>query len=488
MVQRAALERVLTGVPGLDSILGGGLLPGGLYMVQGPPGAGKTILAAHLAFNQTATGNRAAFVTLLSESHDRLLQYLQPLTFFREEHIGDRLVFLSGHQAIVDGEVESLLQLLVNAIKQQAATFLVVDEISTAYALCRDALTFRRFLHRLQAFMQAYRCTGVLLTTGRAVERDFLAPVVDGFVELKRVTSGLREARALRAGKSRGGLHLEGWHYYRITGDGVAVYPRTELVHGMTRAPLGDEPPIRMPTGLARLDAMLRGGLSPGTVLLVVGPTGSGKTLLSLSFALAGREPSVYVGFYESPPELIRKARRVGLLAAQETAEAVKILWQPPQEGLIDVVAERTIEAVDRVAARRVIVDGLGGLQAMALFPSRLGRFLSALMNELRNRGAAVVFTAEPAELTLFGHARTGSGLSVVADSVLNLRYVHARGELRRLLSILKVRDSDYETAVHEFQITNDGITVAESPISAATLLGNRVTSPWHDAEDRPAT
>jgi circadian clock protein KaiC len=490
MADSVAPERVTSGVPGLDEALGGGLVRGGMYLLQGPPGSGKTIIANQFCFTGSAAGHRSLFIALLAEPHDRLIQYLGSLRFFRPNDVGHGVAYVSGLQGLQEGKIEPLQDLLIASLNQYKPSLLVVDDIATAYALAGDAVRFRRFLHRLQAFTYASGTTTFVLAPDSALEVGPLAPVVDGVIEVEFVKRGLREGRTLTVRKSRGGKHLPGRHFFDITDDGVVVYPRSEAVRGLVRVP-DVSTSQRMTTGVRRLDQMLSGGIVGGSVMLVEGPTGSGKTLLGLHFATGGDEPALYVAFYESPTELLQKAKRIGLDAEDRTRTGrLEILWQPPQEGFIDVLAARLLSTVDRAAARRVVIDGLGGFQALALYPERLARFLSAVMNELRSRGTAVLLTAEPPEVGILTTQTPVAGLSPVVDGVIVLRYTHIRGDLRRFLAILKVRESDYDKRIHEFDITDRGIVAAESPESAAAMLGDRRISPRQDADadDGPTT
>lgn len=193
----------------------------------------------------------------------------------------------------------------------------------------------------------------------------------------------------------------------------------------------------------------------------------------------------MHLGFHEGPPELRTKAARVGLgLDAAIGSGQVELLWEPPGESVIDRIAERLLAATARRDTRRVVIDGLGGLQAMALYPDRLVRFLASVLNELRADGIAVMLTVEPRDLAEGSTRIPMPGLSAIVDTVIALRYVYARATLRRLVSVLKVRDGDFDPAVHELQITGRGVDVALSAESARAVLAEAGGTgvPWLEA------
>lgn len=471
----APLERVTTGVRGLDVCLGGGLLRGGVYLVEGPPGAGKTILGNQVAYHRAASGERALYVTLLAESHARMLGHLSGLSFFDPASLSRGVVYLSGYTALHAEGLTGLMATLRRELATHRAALLVVDGFLAAKGLIAPEHDLKRFVHELMAVCGLARTTAVLLaSTGGGRRR--LRPehtMVDGLIELAERRVDARLERDLHVRKLRGTDHLRGRHTLRITDDGVVVHPRLESVarDDDPRSAHEGEP---VSAGIDELDRMLHGGLPRGSSTLLMGPSGSGKTTFGLHYlsrAAAG-EPGLFFGFYETPPRLLLKARRLGLeLAPLVESGTVELLWQGAPEDPIDQVGERLLEAIHRLRPRRVFIDGLAGFVERAVFPDRVPAFLTAVMSELRACGATTVYTAEMRQL--FGpelEAPTPN-VSALAENLLLLRSVELRSRLYRIISILKVRDAVHDQALREFQIGPQGVSIASTFESAEAIL-----------------
>jgi circadian clock protein KaiC len=284
----------------------------------------------------------------------------------------------------------------------------------------------------------------------------------------------VRSIREIEIWKLRGSAYVEGRHFCTITAAGITVYPRTEVVLDGAAFDVSTERGRRS-FGITHLDTMLQGGVLPGSTTLVVGPAGSGKTLLGLHFLTAGAqagERGLYVGLYEPPPDLIAKADKVGLeLGRWATSGQIVLHWQPVIENSLDIVVAQLLHTIKQQGIQRVFIDGLQGLHAMTVYPERLNRFLTALSNELRLQQLTTIYTIEIRDLLSPTVVLPIEGVSALADNMMLLRQVELRSQLYRLISILKVRASDYDTAIREFQITNQGIEVATTFESADAIL-----------------
>jgi len=315
MSELQAIEQVPSGVPGLDTILRGGFPRGGIHMLQGPPGAGKTILGNQLCYHHAAAGGRALYVTLLAESHARMLLHLGTLRFFDPSRLPDQVSYLSGLGTLEGEGLPGLVTLLRREIAARKATVLVLDGLTAAEDRAASDTEFKKFIQELQAQAALHGCTAFLLTTGkgRAVAPEHT--MVDGVVELADIRYGTRTERGLFVNKLRGSDHLPGRHPFRITEEGLVVHPRVEAAFRESTRP--DEARSgRLSTGVVGPDMMLGGaGLPEATVTGVLGPSGIGKTTLGLHFVCASgaAEPSLFFGFYETRSRLLQQANRLGL-------------------------------------------------------------------------------------------------------------------------------------------------------------------------------
>jgi circadian clock protein KaiC len=476
---RPTVARVPTGVPGLDALLGGGLLRGGLYLVEGQPGAGKTILGSQCCFAHIAAGGRAAYVTLLTETHARMLSHLRPLAFFTEALLGDALVFLSGAGALDEAGLPGLLDLLRDTIEGRGTTLLVVDGLVTAVESAARSDDLRRLLLGLQAHAEARGCTVLLLARAGSGVDGLMHTMVDGVLALRDERAEAETVRVAEVRKFRGGGYLRGRHAYAITDDGVAFYPRIEAAYRTQADPGGGNlAEGAASSGVAGLDALLGGGLPRGAATLALGTPGTGKTLLGLHFLDAGAhadEPGVYLGFHEPPARILAVADRLGLrLRDAASGGALAFLWQlPASDEPIDALAERLLGTVARLGARRLVLDGLDILVRQARRDDRLLPFWAALAAELRRRGVTTLATLLLPEF--FGPSAPAppDGVAAHFDTLLFLRAVELHSRLDRLVTVLKTSGSAEERTIREFRIDAAGLAVAGTFGGAeATLTG----------------
>jgi circadian clock protein KaiC len=468
------LDRVPTGIPGLDTVMRGGFLKAGIYILRGDPGTGKTIFGNQFCFNHVAAGQRAVYVTLLAETHDRMMQHMQTMSFFERAQIPDGVYYVNGFRILEEDGIKGFINFLRHEIRTNNATLLVLDGlIATAESSGSDR-DFKRFIHELQAHIAIEGCTALLLTNGR---RDAYHPehtMVDGLIELHDVLFGTQAERELEVRKLRGTDALRGRHSFRITNGGLVVYPRIEAL--LARPSAHDQwPDERCATGVNQLDAMLGGGIPRGTTTLVLGASGSGKTSLGLHFLSqsSAQEPGLLFGFYEMPLRLRLKAARIGIKIDDLIEQGyLDILWHPPTEDILDALGNRLLDAVRQRRVKRLVIDGLLGFQEIAADrPHRIGRFLTALANELRVSNVTTFYTAETRNLIGAGIESPTIGLSTIAENLMLLRYVEIRSQLRRLISIVKMRDSDFDSSLREFRITSAGIELAHTFDSAEAIL-----------------
>ena len=459
------LVRFTSGIRGLDEVLGGGFFVGGVYIVEGEPGAGKTIFSNQICFHAAKAGKRVLYVTLLAESHARLLQHLQDLAFFDPSAMPERLTYVSGFAALEEGGLKALLELLRKELRAQRASLVVLDGFAAVSESATTERDFKKFVHELQVHAGLASCTFFLLSSGVPREAGAVQPVhtmVDGLLRLSDHVFGVRAERELRVQKLRGSGYLRGVHTFDITADGIRVYPRLESVAADLADASGTE---RLPVGISGLDAMLCGGLRRGSSTMVLGPTGVGKSTLGYRFlasATAGQK-ALLVSFYETPKRVLAKAESIGLNIAEQCARgAMEIVWQSPIEGSLDAIGCSILEAVDRLGAKRLFLDGFNALVQAAAYPERIPQFFASLGRQLHARGVTTIFSAELRAVYAPEIEAPLRGVSPLLENLLLLRFVELRSEVRRVISILKLRDSDFDPRIREFVISDRGLAVTE--------------------------
>jgi circadian clock protein KaiC len=475
--------RVPTGIPGLDAILRGGLLRGGVYIVAGTPGAGKTILANQIGFHHLANGGRVLYVTLLAENHDRMIAHVGRLSFFDEGAIPEALSYVSGFGTLEQGGLNGLRDLLWREMRRLDASLLVLDGILAVEEVSPSDREFRKFIHELQTHANLQRWTGLLLTSSEPGDVRPEHTMVDGVIALSDVMAGAHRQRELELRKLRGAGTIRGPHAFRITDDGITLFPRLE---GLLANPPETEPAgeVRVSTGIDELDAMVGGGIPRGGMSLVLGPSGIGKTAIGLHYLSRSSEaePGLMFGFYETPQQLLLKARLLGLdLDGPAARGHLEFLWQPPTERILDELGHRLLEAVRRRGVRRLFVDGLPGFKEAMARPDREIPFFAALNNELRVQGATTLYTMETHDLLGAEILEPQTGISALTQNTILLRFVEMEGRLRRLLAVVKVRESDHDPSLRHFEITGRGVVVGPAADRGEALLSGfaRRTARW---------
>ena len=467
-------ERFQTGVPNLDEVLGGGLLRGAIAMVIGPPGSGKTILAQQISFAAARRGETALYLTGYSETHDKLLAHNRTLTYFDPAVIGTYVQMGSLPDLMEQGAAEAERIVLTTA-RERRATLVVLDGFRSIRGFLEDDQAAAGFLYSLGAKLAIAGATLLVLVEGDAADRirDPEQSVCDVIFSLTRVVRGGGHRRQLEVMKVRGAAPIGGVHPFSIDSTGIYVYPRLESV-----VPTAD--PVwtgqRAAFGIPELDQMLGGGLTVGTSTLTAGTPGMGKTLLGLHFLSEGArrgERGLLAGFLESPVQLRQKAHTFGIdLPALEEQGLVQLLVMPPHDLDADRAAWLIRERIEERAVQRLVIDSGTELQGGLTAPDRAAMFMAALAAYLRSRKVSTYMTVDVPTIVGPELSFAGTPLVVLAENLLLLRSVEYQGELRRVLSVLKMRFSNFDHALREYSIDDgQGIRITGHAPRAEGLL-----------------
>ncbi len=484
-----APPRMSTGVQGLDTVLRGGLLPGGTYMVAGGPGTGKTVLGNQVAFHHVAQGGRAVYLTLLSESHGRMMMHLGTMRFLRREVIGHSLHYVSGYATLKAEGVEGLLRLLYRSVREHQASLLIMDGLLPVQEVAESRLAFREFLHNLAVHNALASCTSLLLTNQHDNVMDPQFTMVDGVLELKFQSLGFKVLRTLQVPKFRGTRHLLGLHAMDISSEGLSVSPRVEALAALT-PPLADGPKQRLGFEVPQLDEMLNGGLPAHSASLLLGVPGSGKTLLGLHFLMAGArrgEKGLYYGFSEPEARLVSKGSEVGLPLQPWLDKGLLRLQVPKSvEHGLDGYVSGLLEQVEHHQVKRLVLEGLEPFAQDLSAQQRMASFFHALFQLLRSRGVTTLLTQQTRALVGPDLKAPFDGIESLVDNTLLLRVVELRSQLYRLVSVLKMRESRYDPALRQFDITSRGIIVADTFESAEAILSGQSQPPVPKPKAKP--
>lgn len=453
------LPRLKTGNSQLDLLLGGGFPANSINILMGEPGSGKTILAERLIFANASSSDRPIlFLTTLSEPLDKVVRYLQQFTFFDEALLGSTIVYDSIGDALVEKGVKTLVPRLKEAITGDKPKIIVIDSFKALHDLGTSLPEMRRMLYELAGLLTAYETTAFLIGEYGAKDAanypEFA--IADGIVELARNKTSTRDERYLRILKLRGSEYREGLHAFRISPNGLDVFPR---LISPTLPPAYRMRPERMSTGVEGLDKMLDGGLPQGRSTFLLGPTGSGKTTVSLQFVLEGLrrgEKCLYVNFEENPSQLAQQIHSLGTNHEEAARKGLQILYRSPVELQIDSIISEIFEAVTTGGIRRVVVDGVGDLMMAASDVQRLHDYLYALAQHFSVRNVISLFTYE----TSYEAQDLQARLSALADNIIRLD-VEVGEKVRRTIRVVKARGVEHKMEKCEVRITKAGVSVS---------------------------
>ena len=469
MSEGALNERVSTGIAGLDALLQGGLPARRLHLVEGDPGTGKTTLALQFLLEGHARGERVLYVTLSEtarELHAVAASHGWDLTgvelFELAPAVSPAEQYTLYHPAEI--ELTEMVKRVLEVTERLSPVRVVLDSLSEMRLLARDPLRYRRQILAIKEYFAGRDCTVLILDDLTSSENDLqLQSIAHSVIRLEQMPFEYgRSRRRLRIVKVRGVQGTEGYHDFRIRLGGIAVYP--QLVPAQGRVFSGES----MGSGVPEMDALLGGGLAPGTCTLFIGPAGVGKSSFASQYIGANTEtaPGAIYLFDERRSTLLHRADQLGMrLTEFYRSGRLSIDQIEPGDLSPGEFAHRVCQRVDEGGARMVMIDSLNGyLHAIPTGHSPLVR-MHELIAYLNERGVATLLVAAQ-------HGIIGSNMPVpldvsyLADTVVLIRFFEAAGEVRKAISVVKKRTGAHETAIRELVIGPDRLRVGE-PLKA---------------------
>jgi circadian clock protein KaiC len=464
---KVTIHKVLTGVRGLDEILGGGIPEYSFNIVAGTPGCGKTTLVHQIAFANATAEKPAVYFTVLGEPIIKMLRYQQQFAFFDGTKIGKSFRFFNLTEVVLEQDLNAVLEEIIKQVKVANAGIVVVDSFRT---LARKAtsdlgqMEVQMFVHRLAQFLTGWEATTFLV--GEYVEDEIrdnsLFTMVDGIFWLSQVTERNSVVRKLQIMKMRGQASVPGLHTVRIDNEGLQAFSRTLGLSGDHQK---QKRRRRISMGIPELDKMLGGGVLEGDSLLVAGPSGTGKSALATQFIADGLrqgESGVMAIFEERPEGYILRADDFGLkLKTWEEKGTLEILYLRPLDLSVDETMEAILNAIQRIGAKRLAIDSLVGFE-MALAPGFRTDFRESLYRmiaALTGAGVTILSTVEVEDnftSLQFSHY----AISFLTDDIIRLRYVEIDGQLRKMMVVIKMRGGNHSKDIREYVITDTGVVV----------------------------
>ena len=478
MTTSVTINRLATGVPGLDKVLGGGLPEFSFNLIAGPPGCGKTTLAHQIMFALATPERPALYFTVLGEPPLKMLRYQQQYGFFDSEAISHSVHFVNLSEDAMAGDLDKVLARISAEVKAYNPALVFVDSfrsvVQASEAGGNGHNTLQYFVQQLGMLMTSWQATTFLLGE-YFVETDAnpVFTVADGLIWLRQSVQRNSMVRKMEVMKMRGQATLPGLHSYRISSSGITVFPpagRAVNVDASVR-PHGE----RLLMGVPRLDDMLGGGLPRGYSLLVAGPSGSGKSLLASAFLAEGArcgETGVVAAFEQRP-----NRSRSRILNELIESDSVGLVDTAAPDLSIDETVQLLLGEIRRLKATRVVIDSLSGFE-LALAPTFRTDFRESLLRmvtALTSAGATVLMTSE-LEDRYTDLRFSPYGTAFLTDAIIVQRYIEVDSRLRRMMAVVKVRASAHSDELREFSINDDGIQIGEMLNDQEGLLGGRPT------------
>ncbi|MXO93889.1 circadian clock protein KaiC [Erythrobacter arachoides] len=469
---KPTLSSAATGIVGLDDVTGGGLERGRVFLLEGEPGTGKTTIALQYVLAGIAQGEKCLYITLSetadelkgsATSHDLSVDGLDIFELVPPENLLDE----DQQQSLLyssDLELGEATKRIFDVFERVQPTRVVVDSLSEIRLLAQSSLRYRRQILALKHYFARSGATVLMLDDLTTEANDkTVHSIAHGVVRLEELAPDYGpERRRLRVLKYRGRKFRGGYHDFAIAHGGVQVFPR--LVSAEHKRAFDQE---LLRTDSAELNALLGGGVDRGSSVLLLGPAGSGKSLLTLTFIKTaserGERAAMFV-FDEELPLLIERAKGIGidlepLLASERLVlEQVDAAELTPGE-----FSERVRRCVELHGARTIVIDSLNGYQAAMTGENALILHIHELLQYLNRQGATTFLTV--AQHGLMGEMKSPVDLTYIADTVLLLRYFEALGRVRRAISVIKKRAGFHEDTIREYQIGKKGLTLGQ-PLS----------------------
>jgi circadian clock protein KaiC len=480
------VEKLATRITGFDHISAGGLPQGRTTLVCGSAGSGKTVFGAQfLAEGILKTNERGVLVTF-EESPEairkNMLGFGWNIADWEEQK---KWSFVDASPKPFENVIEAgdydlqgLLVRIEGAVKKVSAKRVCLDSVGAIFSQFENTGVIRRELFNIASTLNGLGVT-TIMTAERTAEYGDVARygveefVADNVILLRNPLDQEKRRRTMEILKFRGTSHLKGEYPFTILSDcGIVVIPLSALE---LKQRSSDR---RTGSGSRDLDEMCGGGFFQDSIVLVSGATGTGKTLMATEFmrgAAAEGERAMFFAYEESHDQLHRNAVGWGVdfynLARQNK---LKVLCEYPETRSLDDHLLAIRRNILEFKPTRIVIDSLSALERVSTERS-YREFVVGLTAFIKEQEVAAMFTATTPTL-LGGTSVTEAHISTITDSIILLRYVEIFGEMRRGITVLKMRGSTHDKNIREFTIDGKGMHIGQ-PFRGVTsiLTGNPV-------------
>lgn len=453
------MKQVISGIPGLDEILGGGLIRPSSVLIAGITGTGKTTFSMQSIFNAAKEDEVCMYVTAMSEPIAMINNFMSRFSFYNISLMGrGNVKYVPLNPDHIKNGTAAIIQEIERNIEIIKPDRIVIDPVNVLTTWMEESEK-REFYYDLFTKMKGWN--SLVLITGELTEdeikKDEISYISDGIIYLSNERLRDKRVRYMEVLKMRGQEYLSGKQSFKITGDGVVIYP--SLRHEQ-RPEISYE---RISTGIEGLDKMTDGGLVRGSSVLITGGIGTGKTLISMRFLVEGAltgEPGIFVGFEEDPQLLKNNAASFGWdLEKLEDEGLFRILYTSTNKLDVNENAIAIKNLIEEIGAKRVAIDGINNFRSILVDDVTLNEHVYTLSMYLGSKGMTSIFTSEMPEL-MGSSSITGNSTSTIMDSIILLRYVEIESEMKKAISVLKMRGSQHDKEIRELIVTDKGIEV----------------------------
>ncbi|MGI4839978.1 MAG: RAD55 family ATPase [Janthinobacterium lividum] len=480
MNSKVTINRLATGVPGLDEVLGGGLPEFSFNLIAGPPGCGKTTLAHQIMFALATPERPALFFTVLGEPPLKMLRYQQQFDFFDSDAINHSVRYINLADETQAGNLDEVLRRIVAEVEAHGPALVFVDSFRSVVLASQTAdnpnNNLPQFVQQLGMLMTTWQATTFLIGEYfTELDTNPIFTVADGLIWLRQSVQRNSMVRKMEIMKMRGQATLPGLHTFRIDGSGISVFaPAGASPQPATQPPPGALPK-RLRMGSASLDEMLGGGLPQGYSLLVAGPSGSGKSILAASFLAQGASEGEtgVIAVFEQRPD---RSQNPTLARLVEEGKVGLVDSRAPDLS-IDEIVHLLLAEITRLKATRVVIDSLSGFE-LALAPTFRADFresLSRMVNALTGAGVSVLMTSE-LEDRYTDLRFSPYGTAFLTDAIIVQRYIEVQSRLLRIMAVVKVRASAHSDELRQYRIDDQGLQIGDRVADREGLLGGSPT------------
>jgi circadian clock protein KaiC len=477
MSSKVTINRLATGVPGLDQILGGGLPEFSFNLIAGPPGCGKTTLAHQMMFALATPERPALYFTVLGEPPLKMLRYQQQFDFFNSESINQSVRYINLADDTLAGDLDEVLRRIVAEVESHGPALVFVDSFRSVVLASRTQdnpnNNLPQFVQQLGMLMTTWHATTFLIGEYfTETDTNPIFTVADGLIWLRQSVQRNSMVRKMEIMKMRGQPTLPGLHSFRISNAGLKVFsPCSHLDPPPPAVPEAERPRLSM--GIAELDAMLGGGLPQGYSLLVAGPSGSGKSLMAAAFLAEGARvgETGVIAVFEQRPNRNHNPQLVQLIDSDQ----VGLVDSRAPDLSIEEIVHLLLDEIHRLKATRVVIDSLSGFE-LALAPTFREDFresLSRLVTALTQTGVSVLMTSE-LEDRYTDLRFSPYGTAFMTDAIIVQRYIEVDSRLLRIMAVVKVRASPHSDQLRLYDIDAQGIRIGQMLPDREGLLGGR--------------